>query len=75
MTKTEYRLTKDRPVGGRKRKEGDVVALTAAEYASERIWGHLELVTVDVPAEAPATAADDAASADEPATRTRRTKG
>lgn len=36
--KTTYRLTKDRPVGGRKRKEGDVVALTAAEYESERIW-------------------------------------
>lgn len=44
MTKTEYRLTKDRAIAGRMRKAGETVLLTAAEFAAEARWGGLETV-------------------------------
>ncbi|WP_024277994.1 hypothetical protein [Xanthobacter sp. 126] len=72
--KTAYRLTKDRPIHGRARKDGDTVHLTAAEFAAESVWGGLEPVTIETRADAPAerTEAEEAGEA-KPASR--RTKG
>lgn len=43
-SKTNYRITIRRPIDGRMRNVGEVVALTAREYAAEAGWGGLEPV-------------------------------
>ena len=82
METKNYRITKPRPIGGRMRKEGEIVGLTAREYAAEAGWGGLEEVRPDPVAPAPAKAAeptettsaaiDAEASADAPAAAKKR---
>lgn len=50
----QYRITTPRPIGGRMRKVGEVVALTPREAEAELPWGGLELVTAEPVVEAPA---------------------
>lgn len=57
-TKTEYRLTLDRPVQGRMRKAGATVHLSAGEAAAEAVWGGLEPVTAQPAPDAPDATAD-----------------
>ncbi|ACE99242.1 hypothetical protein Rpal_0683 [Rhodopseudomonas palustris TIE-1] len=45
-----YRITKPRPIGGRMRKPGEIVGLTAREYAAEAGWGGLEEVKAEATA-------------------------
>ncbi|MBB5046792.1 hypothetical protein HNR60_001540 [Rhodopseudomonas rhenobacensis] len=52
--KKSYRITTRRPIDGRMRKEGDIVALTDREYQAEAGWGGIEPVKAELaPAAAP----------------------
>lgn len=66
-----YRITKPRPIGGRMRKEGEIVGLTAREYAAEAGWGGLDEVKAEATAaekvEQPVTVEPEAAETDAPA--------
>ena len=43
----QYRITTPRPIAGRMRKVGEVVALTPREAEAELPWGGLSLVTTE----------------------------
>ncbi len=49
MDAKNYRVTTKRPIGGRMRQEGEIVSLTAREYAAEVGWGCIEPVKDDAP--------------------------
>ena len=53
-----YRITIRRPIAGRMREVGDIVALTPREAEAELPWGGLEPVAPPVPGTAVATEAN-----------------
>lgn len=59
-----YRITAKRPIGGRMRKVGDVVALSACEYAAEAGWGGLEPVEAEASTKTDVTAESEAPAAE-----------
>ncbi|MDC7787363.1 hypothetical protein PQJ75_13550 [Rhodoplanes sp. TEM] len=53
----QYRITTRRPIGGRMRAVGEIVALTKREAEAELPWGGLERVVAPAaPVEEPAQA-------------------
>ncbi|KPF98807.1 hypothetical protein IP86_10785 [Rhodopseudomonas sp. AAP120] len=57
--KKSYRITTKRPIGGRMRKEGEIVALTDREYQNEAGWGGIEPVKDDAAPKVVATVTID----------------
>ncbi|MBK5961123.1 hypothetical protein CCR97_23375 [Rhodoplanes elegans] len=67
----QYRITTPRPIGGRMRRVGEVVALTPREAEAELPWGGLELEVAGTAAPAQAgPVALEAAAASSPAAPT-----
>jgi hypothetical protein len=62
-----YRITTRRPIGGRMRQVGEIVALTEREAAAELPWGGLSPVTAEPVAEPAVEAATEAKAATAPA--------
>lgn len=52
----DYRITERRPIAGRMRKIGEIVALDERQHAAEAPWGGLEAVEPEPPAKAKKTA-------------------
>ncbi|MFZ5736858.1 MAG: hypothetical protein ACOY6K_08260 [Pseudomonadota bacterium] len=58
MDAKNYRVTTKRPIGGRMRQAGEIVSLTAREYAAEAGWGGIEPVNDDAPKVEPTVSID-----------------